>query len=514
MTRNAQQNESEAHPRAHRRGALVRWLLDRELLRGPFLFADYWASVLGLEGVIPDRHLKNRWVDRALYRLGLDRPDLEIPRTRSYLILSLIGPFLFPFRSFRRLGKYRFRYSPSVGEDIVRALDAYRLRLEPVGPGRVRVRKDDHILADDVLDPFVISGFSSLFWAANKLPLASFSAILLIAILTPLLDAAGLLGLTTAYWIPAGFPLLTALLYLVYREWGTAILGALPVIVGRYLLVLLHPGAQQAWGAFFWALAALFVLYLFADWFFIPRPIPPVLMLYSDHGPGSPYDRDGDRPYWLRGHVYWVWRYLILTPAELNKFWERDWERVELWIRADGEEAGTLEWVVTDLHYRELWIPFENLGSPESLARARSEADRARRAHRPGIWLVEVDANLVFHYPYIRTVSFLPEKDGIPAHSILHLAAALWKRPREDRIEPHVLAMNRARLQIGTAVLGDVPEVIAPRTARHLFAQPWTYWRYPLGAARRREEWLYEYERSKEPPLAADPTLQIKQNRA
>src|SRR5690606_26173189 len=106
---------------------------------------------------------------------------------------------------------------------------------------------DAHLLADDVLDPFAISGFSSLFWAANKLPLASLSAILLIAILTPLLDAAGLLGLTTDYWIPAGFPLLTGLLYLVYREWGTAILGALPVIFGRYLLVLLHPGAQQAW---------------------------------------------------------------------------------------------------------------------------------------------------------------------------------------------------------------------------------------------------------------------------
>src|SRR5690606_36704179 len=142
---------------------------------------------------------------------------------------------------------------------------------------------------------------------------------------------------------------------------------------------------------------------------------------------------------------------------------------------------------------------------PESLARARSEADRARRAHRPGIWHVEVDANLVFHYPYILTVSFLPEKDGIPAHSILHLAAALWKRPREDRIEPHVLAMNRARLPIGTAVLGEFPEVNAPRTERHLSAQSWTYWRSPLGASMRREQWLYEYERSIEPPLAADP---------
>jgi hypothetical protein len=257
---------------------------------------------------------------------------------------------------------------------------------------------------------------------------------------------------------------------------------------------------------------ALLALLLAADWFFLPRPVPPVLMLYSKDAPARAYERPGDEPYWLEGRTYWVWRYLMLSPAELNKFWERDWERVEIWIRADGPEAGRLEWVVLDAHYRELWIPYERLGSEERIVRQRTAALEHATTGRPGISLVEVDASLIFHTPYIRTVSFLPEAEDIPVRSLWHLLSGLFKRGRRDDPDDYLPTLDLLRLRRGHGILDDIPEAIVPFAARHLLSIPWRYWRYPLGAQRRWNRRLYEQRRSQESPPAADPELQIKES--
>jgi len=489
-------------------GSLVQWLQTQRLLRGPFLFVDYWASVLGLEGIVAGGPVERGIVDLRLFRLGVDRPEPEVPRLRYYLLLFLAGPFLFPFRRFRRMGRYRLRLATRAGEAVQDALQQHRLELRPCGAGRVDVSWRDTVLARSVLDPNLVSGFSSLFWAAYKLPLAALSATIAVAVLAPILQATGLLGITADYWIPFGFPVLVLILYAVYRDVGTAVLGALPVILGRYLLILLSPATS--WAPFLLALAGLFMLYLLVDWFFMPRPVPPVLLLYTADGPGQPYQRPGDAPYWLEGRVYWVWRYLILSPAELNKFWEKDWERVELWIRADGPNAGALEWVVTDLHYRELWTPYDRLGPARVLDRDLRKALEAVQGCHPGLWLLEVDADLVFHYPYFRGVSFLPEEGSVPAHGIGHVATALWRRATDDDFEGYVQALDHARVRTGTDLLADLPEFITRRAARHLMRQPWRYWRYPLGAATRRDPRLYGLPRPTNPPPLADPNLQIK----
>jgi len=218
-------------------------------------------------------------------------------------------------------------------------------------------------------------------------------------------------------------------------------------------------------------------------------------------------------PYWLEGQAYWVWRYLMLSPAEINKFWERDWERVELWIRADGPDAGVLEWVVTDGHYRELWIPYEALGSGPVLDRCAEEARRLARRGEAGTWLLEVDADQIFHTPYFRTVSFLPEEGSVPARRVWHVVRGLWRRARDRDVDRLMRTLERMELTEGVDVLEDVPEVFARAAARHLLAQPWRYWRYPLGATRRRERRAYEPDLPEEPPLAADPALQIKGER-
>jgi len=491
-------------------GALVEWLRDQELLRGPYLFVDYWANVLGLEGVVPPEHESAGFIDLSLFRLGVDRPDLDVPRLRSYFFLFLTGPFLVAFRIFRRLGRYRLRFGRGRGGDVQESLKRYKLEVVPRDDGRCTVRKDLTTFAEDVLDPHRVAAYSSLFWAANKLPFASFSAILLVAVLAPVLNAAGLLTVTLDYWVPVMFPLLVVLVWLVFREWATAVLGALPVVVGRGLVGVLGVGGAGGWGAFFGALAGLYVLYLLADWLFVPRPVPPVLLLYTADGAGRPYVRDGDAPYWLEGRTYWVWRYLLLAQAEINKFWERDWERIEMWIRADGPEAGTLEWIVTDLHWRELWIPYESLGDPDQLDRTRRNALECVDAGDPGLWVVETDADLLFHYPIFRAVSFEPDTDEVPVRGVRHVLGSLFKSVREVETRRPREALSRIRVRTGIDVLGDLPEIVAPLAERKLLSQPWRYWRYPLGVARRRERRLYEDEPPRDRPLAADPDLQIK----
>ncbi|NIP82559.1 MAG: hypothetical protein GWM90_26410, partial [Gemmatimonadetes bacterium] len=296
--------------------------------------------------------------------------------------------------------------------------------------------------------------------------------------------------LSARYWLVIGVPVLVVVLYGIFREWLTALLGTLPILLGSYLVDVLNPSTPADWSVFFWALAGIFVLYLLADWFFVPRPVPPALLLYTAGGEGHPYSRPEDAPWWLEGEVYWVWRYLLLSPAELNKFWERDWERVDLWIRADGPDAGQLEWVVTDLHYRELWVPYHKLGPPEALERRRQRALRAAGGDGAGIWLVEVDADLVFHSPMFRGVSYLPDTGGLPVRGIGHVIRSLWRRVKDDEPAPGMAALDRLRVERGIDVLGDIPEFITRRAEERLVEEPWTYWRYPLGAASRREPYV------------------------
>lgn len=508
-------------PLSRHAGALVQWFREQGLLRGPYLFVDYWANVLGIDGVTPEDHVRRGFVDPALFKLGIDRPELEVPKLGSYLLLFLVGPILLAFRSFRRLGRYRLRFQGRRSRQVLEALDRFRLTLDPAGrepdaagdpelPPRCDVRLGDEVLARDVLDPYRVAGYSSLFWAANKLPLASLLGLLVIGVTAPLLSAIGLMEITARFWIPIGFPLLVIALYAVLREWVTAVLGGVPILLGTFLVRVLRPSTPNDWSVFFWALAGIFLLYLLADWFFSPRPVPPALLLYTTHGPGHPYRREQDAPWWLDGEAYWVWRYLLLSPAELNKFWERDWERVDLWIRADGPDAGRLEWVVTDLHYRELWVPYEKLGEPESLRRQERKARAAVDGPGAGIWLVEVDADLIFHSPVFRGVSFLTDRGGVPVRGVGHVVRSLWRRIKERDVSAAMSGLSRLRMERGVDILGDLPEIISRRAEKRLVEEPWTYWRYPLGAASRRQPYVYEALQPDDPPAAADRTLQIK----
>ncbi|MFV1986731.1 MAG: hypothetical protein ACC682_05600 [Gemmatimonadota bacterium] len=492
-------------------GRLVDWLAEQGLLLGPFVYVDYWASVLGFDGGVRTEHVERGWVDPALFRAGVHRPDLELPRLRYYIALLLVGPFLLPFRAFRRLGRSPIRHRRQVGDELAGRLDPFELDLEETTPGRVAVSKHGETLAADVVDPRRTAAFSSLFYATYKLPFATVTGIVAVGIAVPMLNRLGLLEPALRIWLPLGLPVLALVLYLLYRDVATALLGTVPVLAGWIILLAFGTQASSEWSLFFGALAILLALALVADWFFVPRPVPPSLHLYSGVGPGSPFDRPDDAPYWLEGDHYWVWRYLMLVPAELNKFWERDWERAELWVRADGPDAGRLEWVVVDAHYRELWIPYHRLGPAERLGRQEEAARESVSGGGTGFWLVEVDMNLIFHSPFVRTVTFVTEEDYLPVRSFWHLLSGLFRRgPRDDATE-YLPALDRVRLERGAGVLADLPEAIVSLASRHILSIPWRYWRYPLGAHRRRTRHLYEGDAERSAAPRADRRLQIKE---
>lgn len=225
----SESGEPEGNGRERDGEGLVPWLLRQGLLRGPFLYRDYWSSVLGLRLPGTDRREAAGLVDPALFRVGLDRPDLEVPRLRHYLLLFLVGPFLLPFRAFRRLGRYRLTFRSPVADEVVRRLERYELGLEPEragrdgadpetgrpGGGTVAARLRGETLATGLLPPREVAGFTSLFHATYKLPLASLAAILVAGLALPALQAGGWLDTAFDLWVPVAYPLLAGVLYLV-----------------------------------------------------------------------------------------------------------------------------------------------------------------------------------------------------------------------------------------------------------------------------------------------------------
>jgi hypothetical protein len=129
-----------------------------------------------------------------------------------------------------------------------------------------------------------------------------------------------------------------------------------------------------------------------------------------------------------------------------------------------------------------------------------------------GTWILEVDANLVFHTPFYRAVSFVADSGTVPARRVAHLIRSMWARAREPDIEAALARLDEIKLARGPDLLDDLPELIADRAARHILSLPWTHWRYPLGANRRLEPRIYAPQGASDPYPAADPALQIKCN--
>ena len=70
---------------------------------GPFLFSDYWASVLNLKGIVNLESLSSVGMSLESFRKFLNRPSAGLPRFGYLILYSLLKPFLVVFSLFRRL---------------------------------------------------------------------------------------------------------------------------------------------------------------------------------------------------------------------------------------------------------------------------------------------------------------------------------------------------------------------------------------------------------------------------
>ena len=99
------------------------------------------------------------------------------------------------------------------------------------------------------------------------LPISTLTAILATAIIIPVLSTVDLLDEGLRLWIPVVCPSVAVLLWVVYRDVATALVGALPLLIGRFFVTAFGPPNAPGWGPFLWAMLALLALFIAADWF-------------------------------------------------------------------------------------------------------------------------------------------------------------------------------------------------------------------------------------------------------
>jgi hypothetical protein len=135
-----------------------------------------------------------------------------------------------------------------------------------------------------------------------------------------------------------------------------------------YEIILNSPVDTAGWVSawFVWTMWFLFLsVILGLSYIFVHREVEVVNTYFYDNLDvpdvtgklsKSPEYRDiADEPFWLKQNnvkSYWVIRFMYYWRYELAKVPHSDWERVELWVDA---ASGSLKWVVSDYHYRELW---------------------------------------------------------------------------------------------------------------------------------------------------------------
>jgi hypothetical protein len=513
---------------------------------GPFLYCDYWASVLNLRGVVSAASLGDGRLNLGHFRRAVDRPRTRLPRLRYYIFAFVFFPVLLPYRVVYDVMRLFRTRAERIHHPVDQVMSRHELALTSAGPGRVRVEASGSVVADPIIDPGLARCEVSLFYPTYKLLIAGLLSLVFSAgvlpYVVPHLARFEALSPLAAHLNIFLYVLVALALLGVLRDLLTAVVAPLPVLAFRQLWEL-----PESLGGLFLVSIGFVVLFFLVEWFLIPRGLPPTLFLYIND-PGSrafPYQSE-HAPYWLEGKAYWVWRFVSLVPGELSKFWERDWERVECWVRADGDHAGRLEWVVGDGHYRELWYAYGRLvsetrqaGHEHFLERVREEAGgggdrrgtvtgpgpaaggdggerrpdsgvRSRQVGNGGVaWVLEVDMDPIFHAPYVRTVSLARSEDAGPGRTARRLFRALWGGAQRDRFA--LVAERLEELEAdGTELFLDVPEHLRHLAERQIVTMPWTYWRYPKGARSVARRFVYGAIDESEGERASDPACQIK----
>jgi hypothetical protein len=470
---------------------------------GPFLYCDYWASVFNLEGVVSPAVLAGGRLSLGQFRRAIDRPRTRLPALRYYILAFVFLPVLMPYRVVYDIMRLVRGRAKRLGHPVDDLMGRHRLHVEPATGGRVQVTAAGRTVGEGLIDPRAAQCAVSLFYPTYKFLGAGLLAVVLSLTVLPHLGSLAVLRPLGAHLTGALYLFLALLLLVLLRDPLTAAVAPLPIVAFRHLWQL--PESVSGLALFS---VGFILLFFVVEWFLIPRGLPPTLFLYvNDPGsPAYPYAARGHAPTWLRGERYWVWRFVTLVPGELLKFWERDWERVECWIRADGPDAGRLEWVVGDAHYRELWYDYTRL----TAHREASDHERVRARSDGGLeWVVEVDMDPIFHAPYVRAIALYPEGQSGSLASLPRLFAALWGGVRRDRLRPVAPRIEELEAD-GTELFADIPEHFRKLVAFLIVGMPWSFWRYARGAGTGARRFLYGAPGANSVGLAAEAAHQIK----
>jgi hypothetical protein len=474
------------------------------------LYSDYWASVLGMPGIVNEKLEKRGLINLNIFRTCLNRPSTRLPGVGYSLLLLLLGPVLIPYRMLQRISS-RLHVPLEGEEEAKRLLSPYRLKLDDRDDGRVDVNWRGQSIAKGLIDPSRPDVVFSVVYPAYKVLVAVVLA-MGVSLFLHWVERQAFLGesFKTALLL-LNYPLLVGLLYLIFRDLLTALVAPLPF----FLVVWVAAWIGPIRGGMFYNIPALMAgiafAYFFVDAFMVPRGMAPTLYLYDNDSDGEtfPYQKE-EAPTWLEGKKYWVWRFVALTPAEIQKFWERDWERVEVWVRADGESAGQIEWVVIDLHFRELWMPYDRLVKDDRAQGHRAVLDTLLEdRERDVTWVIEVDLNLIAHSPELRGIFILPLKQGWRRARIKQLFHSLRVQTSHDNPKLYEERVRELRMTLPDFA-EDIPEHLRNFAIRTLNATPWRYWRYPRGVTEQRKNFLYSGHSDFRNVSSCEPKLQFK----
>ncbi len=477
---------------------------------GPFQFCDYWASVLNLKDIVNAGSLSAAGLSLEVFRKILNRPSAGLPRFGYYILYSLLKPFILICSGILRLcGRKPAKTDNAYNRDAMQnLLLKHALRIEPTGGGKADVYSEGELVASGLIDPLRLRAAASLFLARYKVFLASAVALGYGALIGPVTSLFGAENVLVPYLGALFYPIVLLILWLMFDDVLTATVAPLPLIA---ITRIIHIG--QGFGGFVLAVVLTAVVLYLVEWFFIPRSLPPALYLYVNDSKNKmfPY-RPGHEPYWLEGNHYWVWRYVTLAPAELMKFWEKDWERLEIWVRADGENRGRIEWVVSDWHYRELWYKYEAYAGARARAIHDKFLERRIGTDEPLTWVVDLDMDLVFHCPVVRGIYLAEGRRLSVWRRILSILSVIVSKRARENPEDYAQRLEEFEIQ-GGEFLSDIPEIFRMATARRVLSWPWTYWRFPHGAKASRSVFLYGdvANLKEEAASASDRRLQIKE---
>jgi hypothetical protein len=186
----------------------------------------------------------------------------------------------------------------------------------------------------------------------------------------------------------------------------------------------------------------------------------------------KPYKHEYDKPVWLKGSHYWVFRFMYFWPFEmtpsLKGFGHEDFERVELWINA---ESGKPEWTVSDYHWREIWYKI-----PEQKGDVAIQVNFTKNFHTPVMSVV--------NRKRLETVQFGKESWVNAWKAVFYYMRVSRHIGKETKRQQQELSAGlKKRGGALTKFFIDLPAPINAAAANTMAGFPWNLFRFPKGVA-------------------------------